>query len=196
MNIYKHWAIICFWALVSCGFAFAEKPKMATVDMQRLLSVYHHTLVKQEGINADYARVQKIIDVKGKQVAKMRKSIEQIASEMKNDALSEEEKVAKQQAGQLIVQELKIAQRSIDRFTKVERAKVDKKRAKVMESLSEEVKESVRELSEKIGYDYVFDRSGVNTNQVSFFLYLKDVPDITDIVLKELNESSNNFDGE
>ncbi len=196
MNIYKHWVIICFLALVSCGFAFAEKPKMATVDMQRLLSEYHHTLVKQEGINADYARVQKIIDVKGKQVAKMRKSIEQIASEMKSDALSEEEKVAKQQAGQLVVQELKIAQRSIDRFTKVERAKVDKKRAKVMESLSEEVKESVRELSEKIGYDYVFDRSGVNTNQVSFFLYLKDVPDITDIVLKELNESSNNLDGE
>ena len=65
-----------------------------------------------------------------------------------------------------------------------------------MESLSEEVKESVRELSKKIGYDYVFDRSGVNTNQVSFFLYLKDVPDITDIVLKELNESSNNLDGE
>ena len=75
MNIYKHWVIICFLALVSCGFAFAEKPKMATVDIQRLLSEYHYTLVKQEDINADYARVQKIIDAKGKQVAKMRKSI-------------------------------------------------------------------------------------------------------------------------
>ena len=196
MNTYKHWATVCLLALVFCGFASAEKPKMATVDMQRLLSEYHRTLVQQKEINADYAKVQKIIDAKDEKVAKMRKSVELIAAEMKSDSLSEEEKIAKQRAGQLIVQELKIAQRSIERFTKVERARVDRKRAEIMEALSDEVKESVSELSEKIGYDYVFDRSGVNTNQVSFFLYLKDVPDITDIVLKELNDSSNNLDGE
>jgi hypothetical protein len=34
----------------------------------------------------------------------------------------------------------------------------------------------------------VFDKSGKNTNQISFFIYLKDATDITAVMLKELNK--------
>jgi Skp family chaperone for outer membrane proteins len=44
--------------------------------------------------------------------------------------------------------------------------------------------------ADKQKYDFVFDESGKNTNQISFFIYLKDATDITSEMLKELNDSA------
>jgi len=131
MNKYRQAVIICLLGLFSSGLALAEKPKIATVDMQKLFGEYHRTVVEL-----------------------------------------------------------------IERFTEVEQAKLEANKTVMMQNLLDEVKKNVSELSEKIGYDYVFDRSGLNTNQVSFFLYLKDATDITEIVLKELNDSANSDDDE
>ena len=196
MNKYRQAVIICLLGLFSSGLALAEKPKIATVDMQKLFGEYHRTVVELEKINAEHAKIQRTISEKTKEVTKMRRAIETIAAEMRKEGLSQQEKVEKQQTGQLIVQEVKIAQRAIERFTEVEQAKLEANKTVMMQNLLDEVKKNVSELSRKIGYDYVFDRSGLNTNQVSFFLYLKDATDITEIVLKELNDSANSDDDE
>ena len=83
---------------------------------------------------------------------------------------------------------MNIAQRRIEEFARVERAQVAQKKVVSMQGIMAEIKKNVVSLSEKMGCDYVFDRSGLNTNQVGFFLYLKDAIDITAPMLKELNK--------
>lgn len=196
MNIYRKWAMILLLGLLSGSSVLAEKPKMATVDMQKLFKEYHRTVTAQKHFNAEYASIQKSIDEKSEVVKKMRIKIQAIAGEIKKEGVSDEDKKAKQQEGQLIAQEMKILQRNIEEFTRVERAKVAQKKAASMQGIMADIKKNVVTLSEKMGYDYVFDRSGLNTNQVSFFLYLKDATDITATMIKELNKFAPGADAE
>ena len=57
-----------------------------------------------------------------------------------------------------------------------------------MQGIMSEIRAKVVSFAEKQGYDFVFDKSGKNTNQISFFIYLKDATDITAVMLKELNK--------
>ena len=188
MKNYQQWAIMLLLGLFSCGMALAEKPKMATVDMQKLFKEYHRTATAQKHFNAEYASIQKTANEKAEAIGKMRRMIQAITEQLKKEDLTDEEKANKRSEGQMIAQEIKIAERDIHNFTTMERAKIAQKKAASMQGIMTEIKQKVVTLSEKVGYDYVFDRSGLNTNQVSFFLYLKDATDITATMLKELNK--------
>ena len=188
MNNYRKWTMILILGLLASGTTLAEKPKMATVDMQELFREYHRTGAAQKHFNGEYARIQKSVDEKSEQIKKMRIRIQLIAEEIKKEGLSEKDKKTKQQEGQWIAQEMNIAQRRIEEFARVERAQVAQKKVVSMQGIMAEIKKNVVSLSEKMGCDYVFDRSGLNTNQVGFFLYLKDAIDITAPMLKELNK--------
>ncbi len=180
--------MILILLLLASGISLAEKPVIATVDMQKLLKEHHLTLAAQKRFSADYARIQKSIDEKSDEVKKMRAKLQSIAAEIKKEKISEKTKLAKQQEGKFIAQEIKMTLRLIDDLTRIERAKVAQKKNTSKQAIMAEIKETVVSLAEKKGYDYVFDQSGLNTNQVSFFLYLKDTPDITTSMLKELNK--------
>mgnify|MGYP003894791773 FL=1 len=59
-----------------------------------------------------------------------------------------------------------------------------------MQGIMSEIRGKVISFADKQKYDFVFDESGKNTNQISFFIYLKDATDITSEMLKELNDSA------
>jgi len=190
MNNYKKWLMVLCLGLFSSHLALAEKPKMATVDMQQLFKEYHRTTQAHKQFNAEYARVQKNIDVRSAVVMKMNKKITAIAKELKKEGISEEDRKVKQSRGRLIAQEIKIAQRSIKVFEEKQRAAVAEKKTLVMAGIMADIKKRVSTFSAENGYDYVFDRSGLSSNQIGFLLYLKEAKDITAIILKKLNESS------
>lgn len=188
MTNYQKWAAVLLLGIVSSGWAMAEKPKMATVDMQKLFKEYHRTTTAQKHFNAEYAEIQRQADEKAEAIAKLRRSLQAVKDELNKKNLSEEQRVEKQNEGKMVAQEIVIAERGIQTFTASERAKVAQKKAASMQGIMSEIKQKVIALSEKMGYDFVFDRSGLSTNQVGFFLYLKDATDITGTMLKELNK--------
>ncbi|MGB2090550.1 MAG: OmpH family outer membrane protein, partial [Akkermansiaceae bacterium] len=64
------------------------------------------------------------------------------------------------------------------------------RKAASTQAIMAEIRAKVARIAQEGDYDYVFDQSGKNTNQVSFFLYIKDATDITAAVIKELNQFS------
>ena len=196
MKNYKKWVVLLILAVCSSGMAMAEKPKIATVDIQKLFKEYHRTIVAQKRFNIEYAKIQKAIGEKEEAVKKMRQKIQLIADELKKDGLSSEQKAEKQQAGMLIAQEMKFVERDVKKFSQSEHAKLAEKKALNLKWNMADIQKKVESISEGMGYDYVFDKSGLNTNQVTFFLYLKDAPDITTAVLKELNKFAPGVDSE
>ncbi|MBK1832311.1 OmpH family outer membrane protein [Verrucomicrobiaceae bacterium R5-34] len=196
MRELRIWVVFMLVGMCSTGWAWAEKPKMATVDMQKLFKEYHRTVTAQKHFNAEYASIQKNLNEKSEAVNRKRAQLQKIAEEIKGNDLSDEQKLQRRYEGQLVAQEIKILQRRLSAMTQAEKGKVARKKAASMQGIMTDIKAKVVELSDKLGYDYVFDRSGLNTNQVSFFLYLKDVPDVTANVLKELNKFAPGADSE
>ena len=68
--------------------------------------------------------------------------------------------------------------------------RVARRKAASLQGIMSEIRGKVISFADKQKYDFVFDESGKNTNQISFFIYLKDATDITSEMLKELNDSA------
>lgn len=173
----------------------AEAPKMATVDMQKLFKEYHRTIDAQKRFNSEYARIQKDVNVRAEAANKMRRMLQALVREVKKGELSAEELETKTREGELLAQELKMMENAMQAFSAQEKQRVAKLKASSMQGIMKEIKQKVVEHSVKQGYDFVFDKSGKSTNQVSFFIYLRDAQDITANMLKELNKFAPGADG-
>ena len=181
------------WGL--CGVASAENPKMATVDMQKLFKEYYRTVAAQERFNIEYARIQKAVNERVESMNRMRRMLQSIAGQLKQEGLSDEEKKNKQREGQLLNQEMKMMEREMKAFSNQEKQKVARLKAASMQGIMQEIRRKVEAHSKQQGFDFVFDKSGKNTNQVSFFLYLKDAKELTASMLKDLNRFAPGADG-
>ncbi len=178
-----------------CGVASAENPKMATVDMQKLFKEYHRTITSQKRFNIEYARIQKGVNERVEAMNRMRKMLQSIAGQLKQEGVSDDEKRNKQREGQLISQEMKMMEREMKAFSNQEKQKVAQLKAASMQGIMREIRQKVEAHSRQQGFDFVFDKSGKNTNQVSFFPYIKDAKDITANMLKDLNKFAPGADG-
>jgi len=182
-------------AVIGADEAAGAKPKMATVDMQKLFKEYHRTVAAQKRFNLEYARIQKNINERVEVINRMRRMLQAVAEELKQEGLSEEMKNTKRREGQLVAQELKMSEQDIKTFSRQEKQRVAKLKAASMQGIMLEIKKKVEVHAKEQGFDMVFDKSGKNTNQVSFFLYLKDAKDITANMLKNLNKFAPGADG-
>lgn len=169
--------------------SWADKPKIAVVDMQRLFNEYFRTEEAQLQFNKDFAGIQKRATQKIETVNQMILELKEIDGKLKNETVEEQkQKLAKE--FQLIEQERQMLINEMRRDEKNEKEDVARRKAASMQGIMSEIRSKVVSFSEKEYYDFVFDQSGKNTNQVSFFLYLKDATDVTEILLKELNKFS------
>ena len=182
---------ICVTVMVitaMAGAVSAEKPRIGTVDMQEIFRKYYRTNEAQERFNMEYANIQKVvnerIDVSGELNLMMKK----LKSEILSGELTGELKNKKVLEYKILSQKHKSIINEMEQFQDEEKSKVVKLKKARMIGILREIRQKVSEFSEREGYDFVFDKSGKNTNQVSFFIYLKDAEDITSAVLKELNQ--------
>lgn len=194
----RQFKILCA-ALMMMGAMFAnasaEPPKMATVDMQKLFKEYHRTISAQKRFNIEYARIQKGVNERGEVMNRMRRMLKSLGEQINNGKLTDEEKKQKQDEGQILAQELRMMSNEVKRYSDAEKAKIANLKAASMQGIMKEIRQKVIDHSKAQDYDYVFDKSGKNTSQVSFFIYLKDAKDITANMLKELNKFAPGADG-
>ncbi len=168
--------------------ARAQSPKIATVDMQELFKEYHRTVRAQKRFDVEYARIQKGVNERSEAIQRKQRVYAAIVAELRAGKLSEEQKAGKQSEARLLGQELKMMGAEVQRFSAQEKKKVARLKVSSMMGIMREIRQKVVAHAKKQGYDFVFDKSGKNTNQVTFFIYLKDAKDITAVMLKELNK--------
>lgn len=177
------------------GVISAENPKMATVDMQRLFKDYDRTNAVQNRFNMEYAVIQKGVNERIEEVTRMRLMLEKLQAEIDSDTLTDVEKSKKEQELMLIDHERKMMGDKIKMFEEQEREKVKRLMAASMQGIMREIRGRVVDHAEQEGYDYVFDKSGKSSNQVAYFIYLKDAKDITATMIEKLNKFVSNTDG-
>lgn len=178
--------IMAVWVAVSG--AQAEPPKIATVDVQRLFREYHRTVKAQQHYNAEYAKIQKRVNERSQVASKVRLMLRDLGTKINKGEIPEEELETKKQEASMIQMELEMMQRNIENFSNTEKKRVANLKASSMHGIMKEIREKIAAHAEKQGFDFVFDKSGKNSNQVTFFVYLRDAQDITSAMLMELNK--------
>ena len=177
-------------SIVGCCGICAEAPKIAMVDMQKLFREHHRTQDEQKFFAAELMRIEKEVVVRAQSIHKLKQELIELRAEFKRGR--EQSLEASQLKIDLLSQQLKMMESQAKNFEAKEKLRVEELKLASMEKVMKEIKKEVTAYAKDEGFDYVFDRSGKNTNQVSFVMYLRDTRDITAPLLKKLNRFTNN----
>lgn len=179
-------------AVAFCGAVSAQegKLKIATVDMQQLFKEYHRTNEAQKEINVERARIQKDNNDRLARIRELDTELQSMRKKLEDPTIADSTK-------QTVFTEWNIKQQegiALDRerreFLQRRNQLLNEKMVQRMKGILEEIRKLVEERAKGEDYDYVFDKSGLSTSQVPFFLYTKDATDITAGLLKDLNKDA------
>ena len=179
-------------ATALCGAAAAQegKLKIATVDMQQLFKEYHRTNEAQKEINVERAKIQKDNNERLDRIRQLDTELQNMRKQFEDPSIADSKK-------QTVFNEWNVKQQegiALDRerreFLQRRNQGLNEKMVQRMKGILEEIRKLVEEKAKAEDFDYVFDKSGLSTSQVPFFLYTKDATDITAVLLKELNKDA------
>jgi outer membrane protein len=179
--------VICSMAMTS---AVADKPQIGVVDIQRLFKEYYRTEEAQKQFNQDYAAIQKTVNQQLEQINEMVLQLKSLNDRLKDENLDENARYKCAQEFKLIDKKRQALLAEMKQVEFENKKRVARRKAASLQGIMSEIRGKVISFADKQKYDFVFDESGKNTNQISFFIYLKDATDITSEMLKELNDSA------
>jgi outer membrane protein len=179
--------VICSMAMTS---AVADKPQIGVVDIQRLFKEYYRTEEAQKQFNQDYAAIQKTVNQQLEQINEMVLQLKSLNDRLKDENLDENARYKCAQEFKLIDKKRQALLAEMKQVEFENKKRVVRRKAASLQGIMSEIRGKVISFADKQKYDFVFDESGKNTNQISFFIYLKDATDITSEMLKELNDSA------
>lgn len=192
MTYLKQLSLVLLFTAMSAALSEAGKPRIATVDMQGLFADYFRTTQAQEQFNKDYAAIQKQVNQEIEKINQLALELRSLGEKLKSGNLNEEDMQKCRQEFELIDQQRRLLITEKTQSEEEAKRDVANRKEASTQAIMSEIRAKVARIAQEKGYDYVFDQSGKNTNQVSFFLYLKDATDITATVLKELNQFAPN----
>jgi outer membrane protein len=179
-------------AAALCGTAAAQegKLKIATVDMQQLFKEYHRTNEAQKEINVERARIQKDNNDRLAHIRELDTELQGMRKQLEDPSISESKKQSTFNEWNIKQQEGIALDRERREFLQRRNQSLNEKMVQRMKGILDEIRKLVEEKAKTEDYDYVFDKSGLSTSQVPFFLYTKDATDITAVLLKDLNKDA------
>jgi outer membrane protein len=177
-------------AVLSGGISRAQddRLKIATVDMQALTQEYNKTKTTRAKMEKDIARVRVDGEERMKQLQELAKTVEALKKQIDDPSIAEAKRRDLMNTRQLKGQELQTLQADLEDFMKRKDRAVKEQILVDLKVILEEIRSKVRTHAESEGYDYVLDKAGVSTSQVPILLYTKDATDITEVLLKTINE--------
>ena len=177
-------------AVFSGGISRAQEArlKIATVDMQALTQEYNKTKTTRIKMEKDIERVKADGTERMKHLQELAKTVEDLKKQSDDPAISEAKRRELMNSRQLKGQELQTLQADLEDFMKRKDRAVKEQIMVEMKVILDEIRAKVQKHAEGEGYDYVLDKAGISTSQVPILLYTKDATDITEVLLKTINE--------
>jgi len=164
--------------------------KIATVDMAALVMAFDGTKEIKAQFEEEQKGVAKQVEERKTRLEEAKKQLDTLEKQLGDPSLADAKKQALYAERQVKRQEAEAFQREGEEFVqRKQRALSEQVQLRTKDILGK-VRAKVQKHAETEGYDYVLDKSGASTTQVPVLLYTKDATDITDALLKTINEAA------
>ncbi|MBK1791919.1 OmpH family outer membrane protein [Persicirhabdus sediminis] len=187
---FKFFAMFLSMALVGMSQLTAQVGKIATVDMQQLFKEYHMTTEEQEKFNVEFARIQKENNERLTGIRDLEESLRTLKKEVEDPSLADNVRQQKRQEFEGKLDDAKALDRERREYLNRRTRALELKKSASMRGLLEEIRKHIEDYAKGEDFDYVFDKSGLSSNQVPFLLYTKDATDITAQLITTLNKDA------
>jgi len=179
------------FALCSAGTnASAQGIKIAVVDMQEALNLYHKTEKEVEKINAMADEKRKNIDERQAAYQQMTTKMAELDKTVRDTTLAEATRKKAMEELQALAQERAAKGKEIADAQRKAQSEVMQARSDMEATLVGEIKEAVNAIVETQGHDLVFDKSFLPKANKAILYTSSNVVDLTDEVVAALNTGS------
>lgn len=165
-------------------------PKVAIVDMGKLLNEFHETRAAQAEDQSEKEKIQAQDNERLIAIKALDTEVKKIAQSMQDPSLSKEKREEIRVKGMDKQQTLLALQRERQESSQRRVNALKEHMVAKMQDIRKTVIDRVNKFGADKGYDYVFDQTGLSTNYVPFLLYIRDKQDITADVLADLNKDA------
>jgi len=175
-----------------CGPLSAQEGrlKVATVDMQALFQEFHQTKTTKAKFEEEQTRVVRDRDERLARLNEMKKQMEDLQKQLSDPSVADAKKQALFSERQSKQQQFEGLQKELEEFIQRKSRALNEQMQLRMKAILEEIRVKVQKHAEGEGYDYVLDKTGASTSQVPVLLYTKDATDITEVLMKTINEGA------
>jgi outer membrane protein len=164
--------------------------KIATVDMEALFKAFTPTKDAQTKFDEEMKGVSKQVEERQARLSGLKKELDGMEKQLGDPSIADAKKQALYSERQAKRQEAEALQREGEDFLQRKQRAVGEQMQLRMKDIFERLRGKVQKHAESEGYDYVLDKTGKSTTQVPVLLYTKDATDITDALIKTINEGA------
>lgn len=180
--------LVCLGLTVSG--ACAQKFKVATVDMGRLITQFYRYQDAQKEQAVEVEKIREGDEDRLAAIKALTAELENMIKEMNDPSLAANRRNTIREQAKGKRADLQNLEGERQQFVKRRDQALAQKMASLQNDITEEVIETVNAYAETQDVDYVFDESAVSRSEVPFLIYVRNKVDLTEAVLKILNKDA------
>ena len=186
---------LIFAILLVHNYVWSEK-EIAFVDMQKLFTSFYKTQLAQDQVRQQADEMQLEQDIMQSNIEEIRQEIEDLRTDSRDSMLSLEMRSNKRVLLEEKLVELQNLEQEMTEYEALRRKQIDEQNTRMTKKLFDEIQEKIVTYSREHGYIAVIDQSAQSRIGIAVTVYVDPAIDITEGVLKELNEGYELIDSE
>ena len=186
---------LIFAILLVHNYVWSEK-EIAFVDMQKLFTSFYKTQLAQDQVRQQADEMQLEQDIMQSNIEEIRQEIEDLRTDYRDSMLSLEMRSNKRVLLEEKLIELQNLEQEMTEYETLRRKQIDEQNTRMTKKLFDEIQEKIVTYSREHGYIAVIDQSAQSRIGIAVTVYVDPVIDITEGILKELNEGYELIDSE
>jgi len=176
--------------IVAGTLMFFAKPgrcagaEIAVVNMSKVIRALPETKTAESALEEQIKQFELEHKEMLAKLEKLNQDFKDVRKDAQNAALSEEERAKRTELAEKKLNEIKEAEYKIQESAVLKQKQVVDQKDRVREQIMTRIREIITGYAVKKGYNLVLDSSAVAINGAQTIVYNRDVPDITEEVLK------------
>ena len=181
--------LIAFFLMTGLA-VFAENPKIAVVDMEKIFKGYYKTKINSAKFKKQAATYKEYADNLANSQLKLEEEFRSLRDASQNIAFSETERESKRLAARDKYRQLQAKQTAQQQYDREKSSQLKEQYDKMRKELLTEIRKNVAKYAKKEGYVMVLDASGKTMNDIPIIIYYQTNMDITDMILTRINKGA------
>jgi outer membrane protein len=164
--------------------------KVGTVDMNTIFSQYYKTKDAEASLNDARASAKKELDDRLDTLKKSMDEINKLTQQQDKPELSEKAKADLKKQTDEKVSEARSLDKEISDFRSTREQQLQQQYMRMRKDIVDDIMVVVNDKVKAVGYDLVFDKSGISLGQIPVILYSREDMDFSNDVIGTLNKNA------
>ena len=165
-----------------------SESQIVFVDMQDLFTRFYKTQLAQDQIRQQADEMKLEQDIMKDNIEEIRSNVEQLRADSRDAMLSEEVRSNKRVLMEEQLIEMQRLEQEMNEYEKLRTQQIDEQNTRMTKKLFDEIQNQIITYSKAQGFDAVVDRVAQSRIGINVIAYVNPNVDITEAVLKNLNE--------